>query len=272
MTVTELCGYAFYNHSDDMADLITVVVFKNEKKAMQFMEQMGWTGEVESVSDYAGIAAQFVPMLLLFPLAPVIFVTPRIAESAIKARFVIAEHKNLMPKKAYDAASDKVKKKERFSGAWNWRDIVRDEGENTGNLFFLVFRKLSDVTISADSLLGALRPGEKYRTEIVAAGFGNRAAAIEYVGVGKPLKNSYPFVPASFKKLIKTVKIPESNIHFVTAKKGLDNNMILYEKRTGITMEQMEEIEEENQPVKIETEKADAMIKKELESAKKVVQ
>jgi len=90
-------SYVLFNRSQDPTEIISALVFKDEKSAIEFFEQLGWVQRVEDVTDKAALASFTIPITWLsmgIPQAITIGVT-KIAEKAILDKYIKYEHNNL---------------------------------------------------------------------------------------------------------------------------------------------------------------------------------
>lgn len=98
-------SYVLFNRSKDPTEIISALVFKDEKSAMEFFDQLGWVQRVEDVADKAALASFTVPITWLtmgIPQAITIGAT-KIAEKAILDKYIKHEHNNLYTPAERDA-------------------------------------------------------------------------------------------------------------------------------------------------------------------------
>jgi len=79
----EICSYTIFNRSSDSSDRISALAFKDEKSAMQFFYDLGWTHEVAKVADKVAVAATVATGALAAPFSAIIIGSTKIAEAAI---------------------------------------------------------------------------------------------------------------------------------------------------------------------------------------------
>lgn len=88
---TSLFSYAIFNRSSDPEERISMLVFKDEKAAIDFFNQLGWTEKVEDVSDKAAA----ITALWLNPIALTITIaSTKIAEKSIIDKYLWHGHLN----------------------------------------------------------------------------------------------------------------------------------------------------------------------------------
>ena len=91
---SSLFSYAIFNRSSDPNEIISMLVFKDDKSAIEFFNQLGWTQRVEDVTDKsAAIGLAVGGAFYLLPAALTIAST-KIAEKSIIDKYLWHGHTN----------------------------------------------------------------------------------------------------------------------------------------------------------------------------------
>ena len=256
---TTLHAYAIFNRSSDPTEIISTLVFKNERSAYEFFNQLGWTQRVSDVTDKAGAAAGIAtlvnPLLLPIGLAGGIAVgTTKIAEAAIIAKYLWhGQNTELLitptAKATYYTdlgdSDDVIDQKLTFrtGSAWWWKAIEAQHGSDGYNPFVVIVHipEVSSGLPSFNELFRMAQQTKYMNMEVVSSSHINRAAIVDYKGNNK-LITYLPFVAQKYSSQINKDSIPAKDIQWLTVAQGKQKNLLLYKYMTGSTLTEIEDL------------------------------
>ena len=126
-------SYVLFNRSQDPTEIISALVFKDEKSSIEFFNQIGWVQRVEDVTDKAALASFTIPMTWLsmgIPQAITIGVT-KIAERAILDKYIKHEHNNLYTPAERDAKAKLIESERAENIRFKTEDIMNQVSDPT---------------------------------------------------------------------------------------------------------------------------------------------
>jgi len=239
-----LLPYAIFNRSSDPSEVVSTLVFKDEKSYAEFFKQLGWVQKVEGVTDKVALVSLLNP--LFWPTLVPAAMVPKIAERAILDKYLWHEDYGLLTpaeKKQLSVGMDEEDVLKLTTGAaWWWKQIADKKGASGNNPFIVLVRVPleSGGLPSVEGVFELLQAGAKFiKMEIVGSGYINRAAIVNYKGKNQ-LTVYLPFVGQNYADSIKKEGIPAKDIKWLTVEQGTKQNLLLYEYMTGSNLATVE--------------------------------